>query len=194
MKLRKSLLLTVVAVLVLAVPASALAAQWLDGGKSFKEKRELKMTTGEVIELGEAGKKDVMLCESNARITTEGGSTGTWTDSVLPATCTGLAGKLVGCTVSKVETTGSPWSVTVNATDATAKNVKFKYTLTGCTITTIEFTVAELTLVPFNEASSISGFEWNTEVSGKVNGTTTAVGYFGSGSLPEKEAGTYGIG
>jgi hypothetical protein len=195
MKLKKSLLLTAVAVLVLAVPASALAAQWLDGGKSFKEKRELKMTSGEVIEVGAAGKKDVMLCESNTKITTEGGSTGTLTDSILTGTCTGLAGKLVGCTVSKVETSGSPWSVAVKTTDAAASNVKYKYTFAaGCSISTIEFTVAELTLVPLEEPSSIRGFQWNTEVSGKVNGTTTPVGFFGSGTLPEKEFGTYGIG
>lgn len=51
------LLFTAVAIAVLAVPASALAAQWLDGGKSFNGKRELKMTSGEVIEVGAAGKK-----------------------------------------------------------------------------------------------------------------------------------------
>lgn len=195
MKLRKSLLLTAVAVMMLAVPASALAAQWLDGGKSFSGKREMKMAGGEVIEVGEAGKKDVLLCETTPTITTEGGSTGTFSDSILTGTCTGLAGKLVGCTVSKVETSGSPWTVAVKTTDAVASNVKFKYTFAaGCSISTIEFTVAELTLVPLEEPSSIRGFQWNTEVSGKVNGTTTPVGYFGSGSLPESEFGTYGIG
>jgi hypothetical protein len=94
-----------------------------------------------------------------------------------------------------VETTGSPWSVAVKTTDAVASNVKFKYTLAaGCSISTVEFTVAELTLVPLEEPSSIRGFQWNTEVSGKVNGATTPVGYFGSGTLPEGEFGTYGIG
>jgi hypothetical protein len=195
MKLKKSLLLTAVAVAMLAVPASALAAQWLDGGKSFKEHREMKLAGGEVIELGEAGEKDVMLCESTPTISTEGGSTGTLTDTVLPKTCTGLAGKLVGCTVSSVSTSGSPWAVTVNTVDATAKSVKFTYALAaGCSISSIEFTVPELKLVPLEEPSSIRGFQWSAEVSGKVNGATTAVGYFGSGNLPEGEFGTYGIG
>jgi hypothetical protein len=195
MKLRKSLLLTAVAVMVLAVPASALAAQWLDGGKSFSGKREMKMTASEVFELGEAGKKDVLLCETTPKITTEGGSTGTFSDTVLTGTCTGLAGKFVGCTVSSVTASGSPWAVTVNTVDATAKSVKFVYTMTkGCTITSFEFTVGELKLVPFESSSSIRGFQWNTEVTGKANGVSTAVGYFGSGTLPEGEFGTYGIG
>lgn len=195
MKVKKLLLSTAVAVAVLAVPASALAAQWLDGGKSFSGKRELKMTASEFVEVGEAGKKDVLLCESTPKITTEGGSTGTLSDTVLTATCTGLAGKLVGCTVSKAEALESPWAVTVNTSDITAKNVKFKYTFAaGCSISTIEFTVSELTLTPFESQSSIRGFQWSTEVSGKVNGATTPVGYFGSGSLPEAEWGTYGIG
>jgi hypothetical protein len=195
MKLKKWLLLTGVVVLVLAVPASALAAQWLDGGEAFKEKREMNMTGGEVIELGEAGKKDVLLCETTPKISTEGGSTGTFSDAVLTGTCTGLAGNFVGCTVSSVTASGSPWAVTVNTVDATAKSVKFVYTMAeGCTITSFEFTVAELKLVPFEEPSSIRGFQWNTEVTGKANGATTAVGYFGSGTLPENEFGTYGIG
>lgn len=195
MKLKKSLLLTAVAVLVLAVPASALAAQWLDGGKAFSEKREMKMTASEVVELGEAGNKDVLLCESTPKISTEGGSTGTLSDTVLTGTCTGLAGKFVGCSVSSVTASGSPWAVTVNTADATAKSVKFVYTMAkGCSITSFEFTVSELKLAPFESSSSIRGFQWSTEVSGKANGVTTAVGYFGSGSLPESEFGTYGIG
>lgn len=80
MKLKRTYLPIVVAlaaVAVLAIPASASAAEWLREGKPFKEHVEMKLAGGEFVEIGEAGEKDVMLCESsNLTISTEGGSTG----------------------------------------------------------------------------------------------------------------------
>lgn len=198
MKLNRTYLLflaAVAAVAALAIPASASAAEWLREGKPFAEAVEMKLTGGEVVELGEPGEKDVMLCESNLTITTEGGSTGQANYSVAPASCMGLAGRLAECTATAISPTGTPWALTVNATDLTAKGVKVDYSLNaGCPIKTIEISIPELTVVPFEEPSSIRLFEWSTEVTGKVNGESAAVGYFGSSSFPEAEVGKYGIG
>jgi hypothetical protein len=193
---RMSLLIVaaVAAVAALAVPASASAAEWLHEGKPFKEHVEMKLAGGEVIEIGEK-EKDVMLCESNLTITTEGGSTGQAGYEVKPATCVGLAGRLKECTATEVKTTGTPWALTVNATDLTAKGIKVDYTLNaGCAIKTIEVSAPELTVVPHEEPGSIDLFEWNTAGTGKVNGEASAISYFGSSSFPEAELGTYGIG
>ncbi len=197
MKLRKLSLLTVAAaVAALAVPASASAAEWLHEGKPFKEQVEMKLAGGEFIEIGEAGEKDVMLCESsNLTISTEGGSTGQASYEVKPASCFGLAGRLEGCTATAVKTTGTPWALTVNAADVTAEGVGVNYTLSaGCAIKTIEVSFPKLTLTPREEPSSIDFFQWNTEGSGKVNGETAKIAYFSSQSFPEAEAGKYGIG
>jgi hypothetical protein len=191
MKVRKLFLLMAVAVAVLAVPASASAAEFLHEGKPFKEHVEMKLTGGEVIETGGG----VMLCESNLTITTEGGSSGVASYEVKPASCTGLAGNLEGCTVSEAKSTGTPWTVDVNAADLTATGFKVDYTFAkGCPVGTIEVSFPELTLVPFEEASSINLFEWSTEGPGKVDGKAAEIGYFGSASFPEEEFGTYGIG
>ncbi len=198
MRSRKFMLMAVAitAVAVLAVPASAAAAEWLHEGKPFKEHVDMKLGGGEFVEIGEAGAKDAMLCESsNLTISTEGGSTGQASYEVKPASCMGLAGRLEGCTATAVKTTGTPWPLTVNAADVTAEGVGVNYTLSaGCTIKTIEVSFPKLTLTPREEPSSINLFQWNTEGSGKVNGETAKIAYFGSQSFPDAEAGKYGIG
>lgn len=199
MKLNRTYLLTLAAlaaVAALAIPASASAAQWLHEGSAFKEKVEMPLTGGEFLEIGEGAEKDVMLCESsNLTISTEGGSTGQASYAVEPASCMGLAGRLAGCTATAVKVTGTPWALAVNATNVTAEGVGVNYTLNaGCTIKSIEVSFPKLTLTPQEEASSIKFFQWNQEGSGKVNGGTAAIAYFGSQSFSEAQSGKYGIG
>lgn len=198
MKLKNVLILATTAaaavalVAVVAGPASATSSVWLHEGKPLEKHVELPLTGGEVIEVGGAA----LLCEGSATMTTEGGSTAKITSySVDKATCMGLAGNLEGCQVTATETTGLPWSVTVNTTDLTAKGVKVDYTFDkGCAVGKIEVSFPELTLTPQEEPSSIRFFSFSAEGTGKVDGKEAAVNYSGSLQLPEAEFGTYGIG
>jgi len=195
MKFRKVFLsmaaAAVAVVAVAAVPSSAATGEWLDGGKPFKEHREMKLAGGEVIEVGGG----VLLCESNLTITTEGGSEGEEGYEVKPGTCVGLAGNLEGCTVSEAKTTGTPWAVGVNTTDLTVSGVKVAYAFAeGCAVGTIEVSVPALTLTPHEEPGSINFFGWKAEGPGKVDGKAAELVYSGTASFPEAELGTYGIG
>ena len=195
MKLRKLFLLVAAAavavVAVAVVPSSAATGEWLDQGEPFNEHREMKLTGGEVIEVGGG----VLLCESSLTIATEGGSTGEASYAVIPASCVGLAGNLEGCTVSEAVASGTPWAVAVNTTDLTVSGVKVNYTLAkGCAVGTIEVNVPALTLTPHEEPGSINLFGWKAEGPGKVDGAKAEINYSGSASFPEAELGTYGIG
>jgi hypothetical protein len=197
MKFRKLILAAaaaaaVAALAVVAGPVSATSSVWLHEGKPLEKHVELPLAGGEIIEVGGG----VLLCESTATLTTEGGSTGKITNyNVNKASCTGLAGNLEGCEVTAAEATGLPWSVTVNTADLTAKGVKVDYTFNkGCAVGNIELNFPELTLTPYEEAKAFRLFEFSTEGTGKVDGKEATIGYFGSLQLPEAEFETYGIG
>jgi hypothetical protein len=192
---KKAVLLAVAAIAalaLLAVPVSASAAVWKKEGVALKEKTEFKATGGEVIEVNGG----VMICEGGMTMTTEGGSSAKVTGySITNTTCSGLAGNLVGCTVSSVTPAGLPWSVTVNTSDLTAKSVKLTYAFaTGCAVKKIETSFAELKLVPEPEPGAISLFSFSTSGTATVDGKAATLGWFGSFSLPESQAGKYGIG
>lgn len=180
-----------VVVAVLALPASADTSVWLHEGEPLEESAELGLTGGEVIEFGGS----VLVCETSATIATEGGSTAQITSySVNKASCAGVAGQLEGCTATAATTTGLPWSVTVNTADLTADEVRVDYSFNeACPIDKVETNFAELTLTP-EEANAINLFRFSQEGTAKVDGKETAIGYFGSLSMPEEELGTYGIG
>lgn len=198
MKVRKILILAATAAAAVAVvafaagPVSATSSVWQHEGEPLAEHVELPLSGGEVIEVGGG----VLLCESTATMTTEGGSTAKITSyNISKATCTGLAGNLAGCKVSAAEVTGLPWSVDVNTVDLTATGVKVNYTFEkGCAVGKIELNFPELTLTPREEPSAIRLFEFSSEGTGKVDGKEATVGYFGSLSLPEADFDTYGIG
>ena len=195
MKNRKHALLVMasalVAMAVLALPASASAAVWKHEGKTLEKKAELSLTGGEFIEVSGA----VMLCESTATMTTEGGSTAKITAyDVKEATCVGLAGKLEGCEVTAATPTGLSWSVAVNSVDLTAKEVAVDYTFNkACAIQKIETSFPKLTLTP-EEPSAIRSFHFNQEGTAKVDGKEASLAYSGLLQLPENEFDTYGIG
>jgi hypothetical protein len=195
MKLRKLFLLmlaAVAAVAALAVPASASAAVWLHEGKPFEEHVEMNLSGGDTIEAG----GNVLLCfSSSGTITTEGGSTGQLSYEVNPESCIGLAGEIEGCTATEVSTTGTPWTLHVNAEDVTATAVEVEYLLDpGCSVQSIGVDFPELTLVPEPNPEAFNLFRWSQAGPGEVDGEPTEVEYFGSLSLAEEELGTYGIG
>lgn len=192
MKKRKNVLLIAgIALAAMALPASASAAVWQHEGKALEKNVELSLTGGEFIEVSGA----VMLCESTATMTTEGGSTAQITAyDVKEATCIGLAGKLEGCEVTAATPKGLSWGASVNTSDLTAKEVAISYTFNGaCEIDKIETSFPSLTLTP-EEPEAIRLFHFNQEGKAKVDGKETALVYSGSLSLPEKDFDTYGIG
>lgn len=195
MSLKKAALLALAAVTalgLLAVPVSASASVWKKEGVALKEKTEFKTTGGEVIEVNGG----VMICEGGMTMTTSGGSTASITAyNITKTSCSGLAGNLVGCTVSSVTPSGLPWSVTVNTADLTVKGVKLAYAFaTGCAVKKIETSFPELKLTPEPEPSAISLFAFSTSGTATVDGKSATLGWFGSFSLPESQAGKYGIG
>ena len=179
------------AVAVLAVPASASASVWLHKGEALKTKVTLSLEGSEVIEVGES----VLLCNNTATMTTEGGSTAKITAyNPNKATCIGLAGKLVGCEATAISPTGLSWSVAVNTSDLTAKEVKVDYTFNkGCGIQKIETSIASLTLTP-ETAKEIRSFHFNQETKAVVDGKGSTLIFSGTLNLPEKDFDTYGIG
>ncbi len=195
MKHRKHALLVLASALAamaaLALPASASASVWLHEGKPLEEHVELPLTGGEFIEVSGA----VMLCESTATMTTEGGSTAKITAyDVKEATCIGLAGKLEGCEVTAATPKGVPWSVAVNSADLTAKEVAVDYSFNkACEIQKIEMSYPSLTLTP-EEPSAIRLFHFNQEGTAKVDGKAASLVYSGALNLSEKDFDTYGIG
>jgi hypothetical protein len=178
-------------VAILALPASATTSAWLHEGEPLEESVELRPTGGEVVEFGGS----VLICETSATITTEGGSTAQITDyDVNAASCAGVAGQVEGCEVEATTPKGLPWNVSVNSSDLTAEEVQVAYWFDGaCPIGEIRTEFAELTLTP-EEPSAIDLFRFSQEGTGLVDGKAAPIGYFGSLNLPEGELGTYGIG
>jgi hypothetical protein len=191
---RKVLLVGVAAlaaVAVLALPASASAGVWKHKGEALKTKVELSLSGSEVIETSGA----VMICNVTATMTTEGGSTAKITAyNVDKASCVGLEGKLVGCEVTAVAAKGLSWSVTVNTSDLTAKEVKVDYTFNkGCGIGKIETNFSKLTLTP-DEPKAIRLFHFSQAGTAKVDGKEASLTASGTLNLPEKDFDTYGVG
>jgi hypothetical protein len=175
----------------LALPASASAAVWQHEGKELKSKVEFSLTGGEVIEVSGA----VLLCETTATMTTEGGSTAKITAyDVKEATCVGLAGKLEGCEVTTATPKNLSWGVSVTTGDLSAKEVAMAYTFDkACEIQKIETSFPSLTLTP-ESPEAIRFFHFGQETKAQVDSKETALTYSGSLNLPEKDFDTYGIG
>jgi hypothetical protein len=195
-KSRKGLVLAVTALVAIAAlvgAASALAGVWKHEGKEFKEKVTFSMTGSEFIEV-ESG-ASVLACPTTATMTTEGGSTASVTAfAIEKAGCEGFAGKFVGCTVTAATPKTLPYSVTVGSSTLTVKNFGVTYTMnSGCGISKVESSYAELTLTP-EEPSAIQFFHFGQAGTGKVNGSSATITSSGVWQLPEAQWGKYGIG
>jgi hypothetical protein len=184
MKLRKVLLLAVIALAASAFginAASASAAVWKHGGSNLAKHTEIGLTGGEVFETGTAG----MSCEVLATITTSGGSTGTIKKWEVK-NCGGGFGELAGCEVLATEPKNLPWTLDVNAADLTITNMRIRRTFkAGCKVKELDKTVASVTMTP-DLTTAISSFEFL--------GTNGTYKQFGSFNVNAPNAGTYGIG
>jgi hypothetical protein len=190
-KLLPAALAALVVVAVLAGPASASASVWKKEGENLTEKTTFAMTGGEVIETGTS----VLLCNTTATMTTEGGSTASITAyAIEKASCIGLAGAVAGCEVTSATPKTLPWSVTVNTSTLTAKATGVTYLFdTGCSIHKIETSFPELTLTP-EEPSAIKLFHFGQTGTGLVEGKSATVTTGGSLQLSAAQEGLYGIG
>lgn len=168
----------VAALVLLAVPAMALAAVWKDKGVNVTKFSEMTLSGGDIWESSEG---NGMNCKISATLTTEGGSTGkitNWTTTECPKSF----GTYAGCTMKAAEAKSLPWTVTVNATDLTISNMKVKRTFNGgCA--ELEKTITSTT-VTLNTPTAITEMEFSG-----ANGT-----YKDVGSFTVTPSGTYGIG
>jgi hypothetical protein len=185
-------LLSLVAVLALALvgPAGAAAAEWKHAGAPLEEHVEIGLF-GSQIFTTEAG---TMICEVDATLTAEPGSSGTVTN-IRTKKCMGLTGSLVGCTVIRTEQPGGPWPVHVNATDLTVTNATLLRTFNaGCPVKQVESTIPELPYI-LVEPESITEIEYFGNGSASVNGGPAGeYEEFGSWFVAGEASGTYGIG
>ena len=181
---RKRVLLAgvIAALVLLAVPAMALAAVWKDKGVNVSKFVEIGLTGGEVFE-AESG--NGMSCELHATLTTEGGSTGKITKFETKKCSSGF-GTFAKCELSTAEAKGLPWTVNVNATDLTIVNMHTKRTFkAGCATTELDKTIASVTLT-LNTPTAITEMEFLGEITGYKT--------FGSFTVDGTNSGTYGIG
>ncbi len=173
----------IAAVVVLAVPALALATVWKDHGTNVSKFVEINLTGGELFEAGEG---NGMSCELHATLTTEGGSTGKITKFETKK-CPAGFGTYAKCELNTSESKGLPWTVDVNATDLTITNLHTKRTFKGaeCKGSELDKTVGSVT-VTLNTPAEISEVEFLGEITGYKTG--------GSFTVDGTNKGTYGIG
>lgn len=184
-------LLGLVALLALALvgPASASAtAVWQHEGAPLEEHAEMSLE-GSQIFVTEAGG---MICEVDATLTAEPGSTGAVTN-ITSTKCQGLFGELAGCTVTGVEQPAGPWDVHVTTSDLVVTKAALVRTFNeGCPVKRIESSIPELTTT-LVEPGAIAEIEWSGEGSASIDGGPAGE-YQEFGSWFVTPAGTYGIG
>lgn len=184
-------LVLAIAIAVLSGPASASASVWLHEGKPLSEAKEFSLRGGEVIQVP-AG---AFLCNAEATMTTEGGSTAEITAyDVELNSCSSLLGEFNGCEVTAATVEGLPWDVTVNSVDLTVGKVGISYSFDeACPIHKVETGFPGVTLT-LEEPQAIRNFNFSQEGVGKVDGEEGWLIDSGILQLPEEEFGTYGIG
>jgi hypothetical protein len=172
----------IAAVVMLAVPAMALASVWKDKGVNVTKFVEIGLSGGEIFETT-AG--NGMSCELHATLTTEGGNTGKITKFETKKCTTGF-GEFAGCELNTAEAKGLPWTVHVNTSDLTITNLHTKRTFkAGCKTAELDKTIGS-TAVTLETPTAITEMEFLGEIAGyKTAGSFTVDG---------TNSGTYGIG
>lgn len=195
MKSNRRLLIAgvITAIVMLAVPALALAAVWKDkNGTNVTKFTEFTMNGAEIFETTAGNGMD---CEIHATMTTEGGSTAKITKFEIKK-CEGTFGtfKTTKCELNVGEGKGLPWTVDVNAEDLTVTNWRTKHTFKGaeCKEPELDKTISSMTvkLEPNIKEMSVLAFD------GKITNEKGEQTYRTAGS-PEIEGInnlTYGIG
>ena len=195
MKSNRRLLIAgvIAAIVVLAVPVLALAAEWKDkNGTKVTKFTEFTMNGGEIFETTPG---NGMSCEIHALMTTEGGSTAKITKYEIKK-CEGTFGtfKTTKCELNVGEGKGLPWTVDVNPTDLTITNWRTKHTFKGasCKEPELDKTIASMTVMlePNIKEMSVLAFDGKIENEKKEQ----LFRAFGSPEIEGANNGTYGIG
>jgi hypothetical protein len=183
MKINKRLLLAgvIASVVVLAVPALALASVWKDSGTNVSSFVSIGLSGAEIFEAGEG---NGMNCEVHATLTTEGGSTGKIT-AFETKKCPKGFGTFEKCELSSAEGRGLPWTVDVNTSDLTITGWHTKRTFSNCGTTELNKTVGSVTMT-LNTPTAITEMEWIAAITGYKT--------IGSFTVDGTDSGTYGIG
>jgi len=196
MKSNRRLLIAgvIAAIVVLAVPALALAAVWKDkNGTNITKFTEFTMNGAEIFETTAGNGMD---CEIHATMTTEGGSTAKITKFEVKR-CEGAFGsfKTTKCELNVGEGKGLPWTVDVNPTDLTITNWRTKHTFKGaeCKEPELDKTISSMTVTLEPNITEMSVLAFNGDI---TEGMPLVQKYrtFGSLTIEGANAGTYGIG
>lgn len=196
MKSNRRLLLAgvIAAMVVLAVPVLALAAEWKDkNGTKITKFTEFTMNGGEVFETTEG---NGMSCEIHATMTTEGGTDAKITKFEIKK-CEGTFGtfKTTKCELNVGEGKGLPWTVDVNTTDLTVTNWRVKHTFKGaeCKEPELDKTITSTTVTLEPSTTEMSVLAFNGDI---TEGAPAVQKYktFGSLTIEGANNGTYGIG
>lgn len=180
--------LGVVLVLALVGPATAAATNvWQHEGTPLKEHVQMSLHGSQVF-VTEAGG---MICEVDAVLTAEAGSTGRVTN-FQSKQCVGLFGELTGCTVKSSKQFGPFWHLQVNTGSLTAKEVAIVRELDeGCPVERVVSNIPKLTtLLP--EPAAIGVIEYFGSGEAAVDGVPGEYEEFGSWAVTPED--TYGIG
>jgi hypothetical protein len=172
---------TIAAVVLLAVPAFALAAVWKHGGTNVNSLVEINLTGGELFETS-AG--NGMNCEVKATLTTEGGSAATIT-AFETVKCPSGFGSFAKCELVSSQAKSLPWEVHVNTTTLTITGWRQKRVFdAGCSTSQYDKTITSME-VDLDTPSAITGMEFDGSTSGYA---------VIAGSFALSPSGTYGIG
>jgi hypothetical protein len=195
MKSNRRLLLAgvIAAMVVLAVPALALAAVWKDkNGTKVTKFTEFTMNGGEIFETTEG---NGMSCEIHATMTTEGGSDAKITKFEIKK-CTAAFGSFATteCELNVGEGKGLPWTVDVNETDLTVTKWRTKHTFKGasCKEAELDKTISSMTVLLEPSATEMSEIAFNGVIENEAEEQIFRT--FGSLEIEGTNNGTYGIG
>src|SRR5262249_2200674 len=149
----------IAAMVVLAVPALALAAVWKDKGTNVTKSIEFAAAGGELFETTSG---NGMSCEGRAVFATSGGSPGEGTQFEIKKCPTGF-GSFAGCELNTATAKGLPWTVDVNATTLTITGMHTKRTFkAGCKTTELDKTITSTT-VTLESPTAISKMNFSGE-------------------------------
>lgn len=182
---RKKRMLVVLGLACLALAATAAIASasvWKDGETKVTTKFEIKF---EGAEFWQPSAGNSMQCPEKFTLESSGGETAKVIAFEITKTGCATTGKFAGCEVSTAEPKELPWSVTVNASTLTIKNMRLKRTFkAGCFVTELDKTInSTVTLLP--EPKKIESIE--------TSGSSGEYKQFGSFNAITNK-GTYGIG
>ena len=195
MKSNRRLLLAgvIAAIVVLAVPVLALAAEWKDkNGTKVTKFTEFTMNGGEIFETTPG---NGMSCEIHATMTTEGGSTAKITKYEIKK-CTGTIGSFTTtkCELNVGEGKGLPWTVDVNPTDLTITNWRTKHTFKGasCKEPELDKTIASMTVLLEPNITEMAVLFFDGKIENEKKEQVFRA--FGTPEIEGTNNGTYGIG